>query len=89
MLQAQQRKAPYSFIESAKLHKAIGDPLRALNELEASSKLLGLFDDQVLDLTADVESERLKAKVTSSTPFLAYIHLLPDSNTEGTLDERL
>ncbi|KDR84098.1 hypothetical protein GALMADRAFT_219929 [Galerina marginata CBS 339.88] len=62
-LQAQQSKAPYYFIESAKLLKASGEPLRALLELENSIKLLGLFDEQVLDLTADAESERMKAKI--------------------------
>ena len=63
MLQAQQRRTLYSFIESARLLKATGEPLRALNELETSSTLLGLFDDQVVDLTADAESDRMKAKV--------------------------
>jgi len=63
MLQAQQRKTPYCFIESAKLLKSTGEPLQALNELENASKLLGLFDDQVVDLTADAESDRMKAKV--------------------------
>ena len=63
VLQAQQSKAPYSFIESAKLLKTSGEPLRALNELENSIKHLGLFDDQVLDLTAEPDSNRMKAKV--------------------------
>jgi serine/threonine-protein kinase ATR len=63
MLQAQQRKTPYCFIESARLLKATGEPLRALNELQSSSTLLGLFNDQVVDLTADAESDRMKAKV--------------------------
>lgn len=62
-LQAKRSKAPYSFIESAKLLKASGEPLHALLELENSVKLLKLFDDQVLDLTVDAESERMKAKV--------------------------
>lgn len=72
MLQAQQKKAPYSFIETAKLLKASGEPLRALNELENSIKLLRLFDDQVVDLTEDAESERMKAKVGLN-------HVLPTS----------
>ena len=63
MLQAQQSKASYSFIESAKLLKTSGEPLRALNELENSIKHLGLFDNQVLDLTAEPDSNRMKAKV--------------------------
>jgi serine/threonine-protein kinase ATR len=64
VLQAQKSKVSYSFIESAKLLKASGEPLRALNELENSIKHLGLFDDQVLDLTADSDSNRMKAKVS-------------------------
>jgi len=64
MLQAEQKKVPYSFIDSAKLLKASGEPLRALTELENSIKLLGLFDNQVLDLTEDKDSERMKAKVS-------------------------
>ncbi|KAF8961112.1 hypothetical protein BDZ97DRAFT_1664899 [Flammula alnicola] len=63
MLQAQQSKASYSFIESAKLLKATGEPLHALQELENSIKLLGLFDDKVLDLTMDADGERMKAKI--------------------------
>ena len=63
MLQAQQRKMPYTFIESSKLLKATGEPLRALNELESSSTRLGLFNEQVVDLTVDAEADRMKAKV--------------------------
>lgn len=65
MLQAQQSKTPFSFIESAKLVKATGDPLRALHELENSIKLLGLFDKDTvdIDLTCDPETSRMKAKV--------------------------
>jgi serine/threonine-protein kinase ATR len=73
MLQAQQRKPRYSFIESARLLKATGEPLRALNELESSSTLLGLFNDQVLDLTADAESDRMKAKVCVFGLYLAVL----------------
>lgn len=54
---------PYTFIESSKLLKATGEPLRALNELESASTRLGLFNDQVVDLTADPEVDRMKAKV--------------------------
>ncbi|KAF9534591.1 hypothetical protein CPB83DRAFT_754578 [Crepidotus variabilis] len=63
VLQAQKRDAPYSFIESAKLLKASGDPLRALNELENSSNRLQLFDKQFVDLTGDTELPRMKAKI--------------------------
>jgi serine/threonine-protein kinase ATR len=63
-LQAQQRKERFSFMESAKLVKATGEPLRALQELENSMRLLGLLDDKdVLDLTADDETTKMKAKV--------------------------
>ena len=66
MLQAQQSKTPFSFIESAKLVKATGDPLRALQELENSVKLLGLFDKDTVDIDLtgpDPETSRMKAKV--------------------------
>ncbi len=66
MLQAQQRKASYAFIESAKLVKASGEPLRALHELENSVKFLGLFNENVLDLTMDVDTDMMKAKVTAN-----------------------
>ena len=91
MLQAQQRKTPYCFIESARLLKATGEPLRALSELESSSTLLGLFNDQIVDLTADAESDRMKAKV--------FIFQFPDCFSDfgrnvdphlaSSLDERL
>ena len=78
MLQAQQSKTPFSFIESAKLVKATGDPLRALHELENSVKLLGLFDkdDTVdIDLTCpDPETSRMKAKV-KVIPFCSVLDL--------------
>lgn len=57
-------------MESAKLIKATGEPLRALQELENSMRLLGLFEDQsdVLDLTVDDdETKTMKAKVGQST----------------------
>ena len=69
MLQAQQSKTPFSFIESAKLVKATGDPLRALHELENSVKLLGLFDEDTVDIdltSPDPETSRMKAKVKSN-----------------------
>lgn len=64
VLQAQQSKERFSFMESAKLVKATGEPLRALQELENSMRLLGLLDDKdVLDLTADDETTKMKAKI--------------------------
>ncbi|KAF5387623.1 hypothetical protein D9615_000714 [Tricholomella constricta] len=66
MLQAKQSKAQFSFIESAKLVKVMGEPLRALQELENSMRLLGMLDDSpdVVDLTVadDDESKNMKAK---------------------------
>jgi len=52
-------------MESAKLVRARGEPLRALRELENSMHILGLVDNRnTLDLTRDDEqSKRMKAKV--------------------------
>ncbi|KAF9567437.1 hypothetical protein CPC08DRAFT_22231 [Agrocybe pediades] len=63
MLQADQRNVPYSFIDSAKLLKASGEPLRALTELENSARLHGFLDNQVVDLTEDAETQKMKAKI--------------------------
>jgi serine/threonine-protein kinase ATR len=66
MLQAQEIDRRYSFMESAKIIKAIGEPLRALQELENSMQLLGLVEDMsdIIDLTDDDdESKKTKAKV--------------------------
>jgi hypothetical protein len=53
-------------MESAKLVKAIGEPLRALQELENSMRLLGLIQTDVIDLTDDDdETKKMKAKVSS------------------------
>lgn len=88
MLQAQQRKTPYCFIESAKLLKSTGEPLQALNELENASKLLGLFDDQVVDLTADAESDRMKAKVwIDDLPTWMQLSGCLDPNPTSAMDE--
>jgi hypothetical protein len=56
MLQAQRRAAPYWFLESAKLIKATGEPLRALQELEHA--LHSSHAD-------DHENRKSKAKVIS------------------------
>lgn len=64
MLQAQQNKARFTFMESAKLVKVMGEPLRAIQELENSMRSLGLLDDNILDLTGDdEETHKMKAKV--------------------------
>ncbi|TFK43883.1 hypothetical protein BDQ12DRAFT_199518 [Crucibulum laeve] len=64
LLQAQQSKARYCFLESAKLVKVSDDPLRALQDLENSMKFLNLFtmDDDELDLTIDEETTKMRAK---------------------------
>lgn len=53
-------------MESAKLVKVMGEPLRAVQELENSMRLLGMLDEtpNILDLTMDDdESKIMKAKV--------------------------
>ncbi|KAJ7098650.1 hypothetical protein B0H15DRAFT_771712 [Mycena belliarum] len=65
MLQAQESKIRFAFMESAKLVKATGEPLRALQELENSMRLLGLIEERmdIVDLTEDDdETKRMKAK---------------------------
>ncbi|KAJ7849841.1 hypothetical protein B0H14DRAFT_3085988 [Mycena olivaceomarginata] len=67
MLQAQQSSnTRFSFMESAKLVKATGEPLRALQELENSMRALGLLQERKdsIDLTGedDEETKRMKAK---------------------------
>lgn len=66
-LQAQQSNARFYFMESAKLVKATGEPLRALQELENSMRLSGLMEDpNTIDLTADDDAElkRMRAKAS-------------------------
>jgi serine/threonine-protein kinase ATR len=65
VLQAQQLGTPFSFIESAKLTRVGGEPLRALRELENSLSLAR----NVIDLTVDEgNQQQLRAKVS----FLCY-----------------
>ncbi|KAI0353102.1 hypothetical protein OH77DRAFT_1497585 [Trametes cingulata] len=61
ILQAQRCNTPYSFVENAKLIRARGDPLRALQELEKAMRLSGFLPqersqrpDDVIDLTIHV-----------------------------------
>ncbi|KAI0053695.1 hypothetical protein FA95DRAFT_478808 [Auriscalpium vulgare] len=65
MLQAQEHRTPFSFVQSSKLLKATGEPLRALQELENAmrvAKAQGGHGD-VIDLTEeDDESKQMKAK---------------------------
>ncbi|KAI0068558.1 hypothetical protein BV25DRAFT_1792048 [Artomyces pyxidatus] len=65
MLQAQQSRTAFSFVQSAKLIKATGEPLRALQELENSIHVTKLQEDNsdVIDLTGeDDETKEMKAK---------------------------
>ncbi|KAG2369791.1 hypothetical protein BDR07DRAFT_1447599 [Suillus spraguei] len=63
MLQAQYTNARFSFMESGKLVRARGEPLRALQELENSMRILGFVDNNAVDLTReDEQSKRMKAK---------------------------
>lgn len=75
MLQAQQTGAPFPFMESSKLLKVTGEPLRALVELENSMKLHGLLEE-VLDLTVelDEETKRMNAKARVYVKRTVFIH---------------
>lgn len=67
-LQAQQNNAPFYFMESAKLLKASGEPLRALQELENSMHRTGIVVDQqgTIDLTLEDNEDfkSMRAKVS-------------------------
>ena len=56
-------------MESAKLVKATGEPLRALQELENSVRLIGIVDDESIVPTDDEETRKMKAKVRASNTF--------------------
>lgn len=62
-------------MQSAKLVKVMGEPLRAVQELENSMRKLGILDDaSVLDLTGeDDEIQSLKAKVGHGAMLLLVI----------------
>ncbi|PPQ63137.1 hypothetical protein CVT24_005777 [Panaeolus cyanescens] len=59
VLQAEKCRAPFSFVENAKLIKETGDTLHALTQLENSFKLLG----QANVSESDSEGDRMGAKV--------------------------
>ena len=64
VLQAQQLGTPFSFVESAKLTRVGGEPLRALRELE-NSLSLAKKDGNIIDLTIDDgNQQQLRAKVS-------------------------
>ncbi|KDQ64194.1 hypothetical protein JAAARDRAFT_117891 [Jaapia argillacea MUCL 33604] len=63
MLHAQRTQTPFSFIESARLIKANGESLRALQELDNSLQVCELAEKDVIDLTEDdEEGKKMKAK---------------------------
>ena len=63
MLQARQNGARFAFIESAKLVKGSGEPLRALQELENALKSAGVIGEDVIDLTTDQDDEASKKSI--------------------------
>lgn len=64
ILQAHHDRNVPSLIERAKLVKAMGEPLRALQELENSLLLCGVIGQEVIDITMDDPlGQRIKAKV--------------------------
>lgn len=65
MLQARQHDANLYFVESAKLLKAAGEPLKALQELESHMRSAGLTaDSTVVDLTvSEEETAKVKGKL--------------------------
>ncbi|KAF8897901.1 hypothetical protein BD779DRAFT_1608382 [Infundibulicybe gibba] len=69
MLQARQSQTQFSFMESAKLLKAEGEPLRALQELENSMRLLGMLDSQSTDVGSSMNPTEMK-KMTAKAQIL-------------------
>lgn len=77
VLQARQYQIKFSFVESAKLVKASGEPLRALQELESNMRLNGILpvENTITNLTRDQKVQHepedhdqiLKAKVNIAT----------------------
>lgn len=66
-------------MESAKLAKATGEPLRALQELENSMRLSGLTEDpDTIDLTSDDDAElkRMRAKASICVAFFFFPWIL-------------
>jgi predicted methyltransferase len=80
-------------MESAKLVKATGEPLRALQELENSMRALGLLQDRKdsIDLTGedDDETKRMKAKVRMAASFVLVSCVTLGPGPTRTLDERV
>jgi hypothetical protein len=90
MLQAQQNKARFTFMESAKLVKVMGEPLRAIQELENSMRSLGLLDEHILDLTGeDEETLQMKAKVRILLVSMMCLMYGLGTSSPCSLDERV
>ncbi|OSX59349.1 hypothetical protein POSPLADRAFT_1048687 [Postia placenta MAD-698-R-SB12] len=64
VLQARQYQIKFSFVESAKLVKASGEPLRALQELESNMRLNGILpvENTITNLTRDQKAHVLRAR---------------------------
>jgi serine/threonine-protein kinase ATR len=62
-LQARQNGDLSTQIQSAKLVKAMGEPHRALQELEGSLRLFGVVGTDVIDMAEEEEDKKVKAKV--------------------------
>jgi hypothetical protein len=67
-LQARQSGDLSTQIQSAKLVKAMGEPHRALQELEGSLRLFGVVGTDVIDITEDENDIQTRAKV--KLPFI-------------------
>jgi hypothetical protein len=91
MLQSRQTDERFSFMESAKLVKTTGEPLRALQELENSMRLFGMIADKhdVIDLTDDDESKMMEAKVWLMVTVSSVTKYISGSGSSSTLDERI
>jgi serine/threonine-protein kinase ATR len=64
-LQGRQSQNLLAHLESAKLTKAMGEPQRALQELEANLRRHGVVGNDVIDVTMDENDgdRRMRAKV--------------------------
>lgn len=86
VLHARHTSHPFAFLESAKLVKASGEPLRALQDLDNSLKISPIGgsegpsradtrNTEVIDLTADEpvdEMKQMKAKVCATASALTH-----------------
>ena len=70
VLRAQESKAPFSFVQLAKLSKASGESLRALIDLEHALKNSGekRTGGSGASLNEEAEAKRLLAKVSKKRP---------------------